>query len=121
MNKYTMPVSKMWPTNAWSLRHLNWSLVLYSWLVAIPFYLFAFVWALWAEGSAAESATAETIILGALVICAVACSLYLPIWYLRHKGRSLWNLLYLLIPYISGIIFLCLDNKTGARDEQQRS
>jgi len=50
------------------------------------------------------------------IVVLMSCTLvgwqwYLSVWNLKHKGRSLWNLLYLLIPYIGGIIFLCISNK----------
>lgn len=37
--------------------------------------------------------------------------LYLLVWNVRHKGRRLWNLLYLLIPSIGFIVFLCVNNR----------
>ncbi|GAI46660.1 unnamed protein product, partial [marine sediment metagenome] len=33
-------------------------------------------------------------------------------WVLKKKNRSLWNLLWLIVPF-GWIVFLCLENRTG--------
>ena len=33
-------------------------------------------------------------------------------WVLRRKGRSLWNLLWLIVP-LGWIVFLCLENRSS--------
>lgn len=99
-----MTYSNLWPNNGWSRRHLNWSLILYSWPALIPAYLVLFA----VEESENGALLAFSII---LIILAVLWGWYLAVWNLKHKGRSLWNLLYLLIPYVGGIVFLCVNNK----------
>jgi hypothetical protein len=43
------------------------------------------------------------------------------VWNLKHKGRSLFNLFYLLIPFgIGGIIFLCIGNKEQLAEERMK-
>ncbi len=37
-------------------------------------------------------------------------------WVLRKKNRSLWNLLWLIVPF-GWIVFLCLENRSGISRE----
>jgi len=101
-----MTYSNMWPRNEWALKHLNWALVLYPLLAYIPFLIVM----LFLVSAAPDNSGSITIIV--LLSCAlVVWGWYLSVWNLKHKGRSLWNLLYLLIPWIGGIVFFCISSK----------
>ena len=109
-----MTYSNLWPNGGWSRRHLNWGLILYGWLVIIPGYLVMFV----AVGTENASLTVFSVV---LFSGAVVWGWYLLVWNLKHKGRSLWNLLYLLIPWIGGIVFLCVSNREQlAKEKSER-
>jgi len=105
--------SNMWPRGDWARRHLNWALILYSCLALLPFYVVVVVGGL--LGSDA------VIGVGAVfAFLAVFWGWYLLVWNLRHKGRSLWNLLYLLIPWVGGIVFLCVSNRDQLTNLEER-
>jgi len=55
-----------------------------------------------------------------LAIPAVFWGWYLMVWNLKHKGRSSWNMLYVLIPWAGGIVFLCVSNRDQLADEIAR-
>ena len=108
-----MAYSNMWPRNEWALKHLNWALVLYPLLAYIPFFIVMVV----LVSAAPDNSGSITIIV--LLSCAlVGWGWYLSVWNLKHKGRSLWNLLYLFIPWIGGIVFLCVGNKDQLAKEK---
>lgn len=111
-----MTYSNMWPRGEWTQRHLNWAMILYSLLAFVPYCVVL------VAGVVAE---VDAIVYGALVPAfgAVIWCCYLMVWNLRHKGRSLWNLLYILIPYVGEIVFLCVGNRgqLAKRQEGQRS
>jgi len=46
----------------------------------------------------------------ALVVLAVVISLWIEVWYLKQKDRSLWNLCWNLLNLIGFIVLLCLTN-----------
>ena len=99
-----MTHSNLWPNNNWSKKHLNWSLILYSWIVSIPAYAFIFV-----EDDLGY-------ILGMVIV--VILSYYLVIWNLKHKGRSAWNIFWQLVPYLGSIIILCIKNQEQLAEEK---
>lgn len=107
-----MTYSNMWPRNEWALKHLNWAWVLYPLLAYIPFFIIMVVLV-----SAAPDNSGSTAIIVLLSCALVGWGWYLSVWNLKHKGRSLWNLLYLLIPWIGGIVFLCISNKAQLAKE----
>lgn len=116
-----MTYSNMWPRNEWALKHLNWAWVLYPLLAYIPFFIIMVI-----LFSVAPDDTGSIAIVVLMSFALVSWQWYLSVWSLKHKGRSLWNLLYLLIPYIGGIIFLCISNKdqlakeTAEREEREK-
>ena len=97
-----MTYSNMWPRGGWFLRHLNWTLILGVYLVCVLFYVFV------AAVGVDEVATS---VFGVFGILFIIWFCYLVVWNLKHKGRSLWNLLYLLIPQFGFIVFLCVNNR----------
>ena len=44
----------------------------------------------------------------------------IPIWVIKQKGRSLWNLLWFLLG-IGPIVVLCLENRAGNRLAQEKA
>ena len=114
-----MTCSNMWPRGDWARRHLNWALILYSWLALMPYLVVLMIGA--SLGSDAIMGIGV-----ALALPAVIWGWYLMVWNLRHKGRSLWNMLYALIPWVGGIVFLCVRNRdqllwdAGVRGERER-
>ncbi|KKM05680.1 hypothetical protein LCGC14_1751670 [marine sediment metagenome] len=105
-----MTYSNLWPKNEWALRHLNWTWVLYPLIVYIPLIIvFIFI-------------PPEYIVMFALPgFLYVGWTWYLSVWNLKHKGRSAWNLLYFLLPYIGSIVFLCILNKDQQREDEKTS
>ena len=95
--KGVVTFSNLPPRDKWSRKHLNWSLVLYGWLVYIPMCIAMIV-------------GIESLAIGFMVM-AFGLGWYLLAWNLEHKGRSLWNLLYTFIPYVGVIIFLFIRNQ----------
>jgi len=93
-----MTHSNIWPTNEWALKHLNWAWILYPVLLYIPLLIIAIIF---------QPNDTLLIILACLYI---GFHIYLSVWNLKHKGRRLWNLLYLIMPF-GEIIFLCISNK----------
>jgi hypothetical protein len=96
--------TNMWPRNAWALRHLNWTLILYTNLCSVPIVGLVLLVEYQDNVVLLTSLVAATLLY-------IACCAYLYVWNLRRKGQSLWNMFLLLIPYIGGWIFLFLDNK----------
>jgi len=81
----------------WFEQHLNWTLIFnYAgvWLVTVVLVQFL------SEGLAILS-----------VVVFFAWSLGATGWFLRQKGRSLWNLCWLFLGWIGFIVLLCLENK----------
>jgi len=99
-----MSYSNMYPRGSWALKHLNWAFILYSWLALLPVYVILLT------GSHLGN---DIVLFIGIMGCflAVVSSWYLAVWNLKHKGRSLWNLLYLLLGGIGSIIFLCVQNR----------
>ena len=104
--------SNLMPRNDWSRRHLNWALVLYSSVLCV------ICVASMVFGSLANP-EAYVYYLYSAMIPYVVFLCYLCVWNLRHKGRSLWNLLYLLIPQIGGIIFLCVRSRVQLVEDRK--
>ena len=101
-----MAYSGMWPRNNWALRHLNWAYLLYP----IPLYI------LWVVVVTATQHLWEVNVAWGILLLLTGLGItvwgwYLAVWNLKHKGQGLWNLLWLLIPYIGSVIFLCLGNR----------
>ena len=91
-----MAHSNMWPRGDWFTRHLNRTVVLYYLLgVCLGAMFLAFA-----------DEEMGYILFEALGVVWLGGLLYLLVWSLKHKGRSLCNLLYLLIP--GGIGFIVL-------------
>jgi len=90
---------------SWAKRHLNWNLVLS---------LFAI--------NAAVLSLAFTLppgdwITAVLIFLDLGLMLCVEIWYLRQKARSLWFLLFNLLPaFLFWIAFLLLSNKREMED-----
>ena len=103
-----MTYSNMWPRGNWASTHLNWTLVLFSWLSILPLYLIVFL-------SDNEYLTLPFLFLS------IVLQWYLSVWNLKHKGRSLKNLLYLLIPWVGFIFFLCVSNQAQLAVETDRT
>ena len=82
---------------AWFERHLNWTIVIafFGALLITPFIAFIFL-----------VGTAD-----ALIVVIPVVTITVSIWVLRKKNRSMWNLLWLLIPYIGVFIIPLLKNK----------
>lgn len=97
----------------WLKRHLNWSLV-FGWLASyIILVIEAFFVTLFFQPRTPEEAIfiLQLIALPTLFIWFIL----VHIWYLRQKRRSLWNLLWSLVPF-GGIIFLRLSNKKKRKE-----
>ncbi len=110
-----MTHSILWPNGDWAKEHLNWALIIYSALALIPGYAVLFAGAV-----SGDLALIDISLI--LLIPASIWTWYLLGWNLKHKGRSLWNLLYLLIPYVGGIVFLCISNRDDlAREKAERA
>ena len=75
----------------WFERHLNWTVI----LATVVANLIGFL----------------TFDLGVAIGCMVGLVLVYG-WALDRKARSLWNILWTLVPYVGMIIFLCLENKS---------
>ena len=75
----------------WFERHLNWTVVLATIVANVIFFL-TFDWG---------------VAIGCMVGLVIVCG-----WALDKKGRSLWNILWTLVPYVGMVIFLCLENKS---------
>lgn len=91
----------------WLKNHLNWALVLGLALVFLLALLFMPLWLFIGE-------TGETIFYG-YVLISPFLALAIIGWHLRQKGRSLFNLFWLLLTTIGIIIILCLENKRKAK------
>jgi len=90
----------------WFRRHLNWTVVL-AWVASFPLSYIV--------GSLIQSinpyiSTGTYYLIGytiqGLWLLGIAG------WVLRKKNRSLWNLLWLFVPF-GWIVFLCLENRAG--------
>ncbi len=93
----------------WFKRHLNWSLFLSSVVAIILVYTGASIM------GAGES---NWPIFVSLLVISVTFMLWVEIWYLRQKGRSLWNLFQNLLPYpLSLIMLLKLRNQREGQRE----
>lgn len=99
-----MTYSNMWPRGNWVRRHLNWTLLLCTWLALMPYLVVLMI-------GASRGGDAIMGVGVALAFLAVFWGWYLMVWNLRHKGRSLWNLLYVLIPWVGGVVFLCVRSR----------
>jgi len=106
--------SNLYPKGKWFIKHLNWTVVLY-WLLGFPLSWF-FIFGL------SMTTTDEDIVFGAWAILGIVWLtglLYILVWNLKYKGRSLFNLFYLLIPFGIGFItFLCINNREQLAKEQ---
>jgi hypothetical protein len=82
----------------WFQRHLNWTLIFNyagAWLVAVVL----------------VQILSDTVAILSIFVLA-AWSLGVSGWFLKQKGRSLWNLCWMFLGWIGFIIFLCLENRT---------
>ena len=87
----------------WFERHINWTVVLNYVLITMVVYMLA------VEDSFTDYS------FGSWVIWLCVWTLFIWIWALRKKKRSLWWLLSLFLPYIGGFIILLLSNKRTAQ------
>ena len=94
----------------WFSRHLNWVAVL-SWVALYPLgYITGLL-------TISISPYMSTGVYYSIVYLTEALWLFgIDGWVLRKKNRSLWNLLWLIIPF-GWIVFLCLENRTNALQE----
>jgi hypothetical protein len=103
--------SNWWP-NGDSARHVNCFDFLYSFLAPIAFVIIDSV-----LSNALETPDTSNILVAViriiLLIVLGAGIIYFPLWNLKHKGRSLWNIFWLFAPF-GRIIFWCIKN----RDQQ---
>ena len=81
-------------------QHLNWTLL----LAIIASNVLVYLWSTVTPSNGDLDATAL------LLVPAVGISIGTEIWYLKQKGRSLWNLLWNPLPYVGFIIILTLEN-----------
>lgn len=95
--------SNLPPKSEWYIKHLNWVVVLYWWLT-IPLYIVTII-----VGSMFGDSVSFNLWLASWIIW-LAGMFYMLIWNLKHKGRSAFNIFYLLLPFGS-IIFLCISNR----------
>ena len=105
-----MTYSNMWPRGSWVRRHLNWTLVLFYFAI-FPIFFFMFILI---EATGSE----DWFCIMFLDLPWIVGVWYLVVWNLKHKGRSLWNLLYLFIPWVGWIVFLCVSNRDQLATER---
>lgn len=101
---------------SWLKRHLNWSL-LFGWLLTYPI-LIAEVFLIGLIFSSSTWEEMEPIFWLVAIPTSLIWVLVVQGWYLRQKGRSLWNLLLGFIPF-GGLIILCLPNKKKRKEEEK--
>ena len=89
----------------WFQRHLNWTMV-FAILAQLPIgYIVGLLTVL-------VNPYVSTAVHYAIVyLITIAWVFVIGGWVLSEKNRSLWNLLWLIVPYIGLIVFLCLENK----------
>lgn len=104
----------MWPNNKWILKHLNWSYVL-------VLYGFSFLWSVIVgtfleilQPQYSDALPYEV----ALLLPVAAVQWYGAVWNIKHKGRSAWNILCLLIPAVGLIVFLCVRSQDQLEAEK---
>ena len=96
----------------WFERHLNYT-VLLSWLAIYPLLIvFVAFGAFVLEPYILEEPIPDAFLSLFLIIFGLALPLFVSGWALRRKNRRLWWLLILFVPYVGGIIFLCLKNNS---------
>ena len=97
----------------WFQRHLNYT-VLLSWVALYPlFIMFIFVFGFVLEPYIKiPDSIAYVLIWLLLIIFGLALPLFVSGWALRRKNRRLWWLLIIFVPYVGGIVFLCLENRS---------
>ena len=108
-----MMYSNLWPKGEWFVKHLNWTVVLY-WLLAIPL-SWAVLIALVVLPESEDIVFAMWTVFGIIWLVG---SWYLLVWNLKHKGRSLFNLFYVLIPWVDGIVFQCVRNRDQLAEDK---
>lgn len=112
--------SNLWPNGEWFRKHLNWTVVLW-WLAVLLMYWILVIFVAASEELADDVALGFWSAIYLVFAFAGAVSLwYLLVWNLRHKGRSLFNLFYLLIPWIGGIVFLYIKDREQLAEEKMR-
>jgi len=96
-----LPVTKQ---QNWFARHLNWTMfltVLAGSIIALYFRVNYEIGLM----------SQEYILVSIYILCAIFV-IFVEVWFLRMKGRSLWNLFYNLVPSpFNLIIILSLKNK----------
>lgn len=114
--------SNLPPKGEWFVKHLNWTVILYWFLAALIFWVLIFVLSVVIVNE--DAVFALWSILGIVYLSGL---IYLLVWNVKHKGRSAFNLFYILIPFgIGWIVFLCINNrdqlaKEKAEDEERES
>ena len=106
--------SNLPPKGKWFIKHLNWTVVLWGWLLAYPIIGISAV----LEPSTVSTEDTAFNILVIVCVLYILGEWYLMIWNLRHKDRSVFNLLYLFLPFGS-IIFLCINNREQLEYERR--
>jgi hypothetical protein len=95
-------------TKLWGRKHLNWTLFILSMLFYADSLIATAVVGTVVGTSLQEYAT----IIGVIQYCVVLAMIIIAaVWHLRQKGRSLWNLAYLLLAWISLAIMFFMENK----------
>jgi hypothetical protein len=100
-------VSNLWPTG-WFADHLNWTVVLFPAVFLSVCFVSGFIIGLIAPD------TTDSVLepwINVLTVLYFIGFIYLLVWNIIHKGRSLWHLLWLLTGW-GTIVILCLANKT---------
>lgn len=96
--------SNLHPKNTWFLQHLNWSAILFYLFIALPIMILSSI----GDGN-------QSIILYYL---SLALTLYILLWNIKHKGRSAYNLLYLLLP-VGWLVILCIRNRSQLTEDNK--
>ena len=90
----------------WFRRHLNWTMVL-AILAQFPigYIVGSFI-------QVVNPYVSTGIYYALVYLVTLAWLFVIAGWVLKEKRRSLWNLLWLIVPYVGLIVFLCLENRT---------
>ena len=97
----------------WAERHLNWTVIFALWAISLLSYLVGLLidLVLHTVDPYIADGIAEAIVFVVEVIVSLAGLFLVGAWALKEKARSMWNLLWLIIPF-GIIIFLCLGNRS---------
>ena len=105
----------------WFKRHLNWTLFLSLMSAPIVHIIIIMIWlALEDSGIIGNHIGYDNLAIYPTIPFHLFFLLLVPIWFLRQKGRSLWNLLYLLLGLVIGyVVIFCLENRRRKYADQK--